>query len=524
MNEIIETDVVIVGAGPTGLSLACQLIRYGVDFRIVEKREGTTAYSKAIGVQARTLEIYEQLDLVSKAVEQGTIAEQVNLLVGGEVRGEMDFSNIGAGLSSYPYILMLEQSKNERLLYEYLQEHQKEVLWNTELVDFSQTESNVTAQVKTAGGVTQTIEAKYLAACDGTKSPVRHRLDLEFSGSTFERMFYVADVRLDWQFSHGAMNVCLSDDSFVVFFPLKGERRYRIVGVFPEEFVKDEGDVLYEEIERRIVEVSKLELDITNVEWFSTYQVHTRHVNKFSSGRCFLAGDAAHIHSPAGAQGMNTGIGDAYNLAWKMALVLQGKTNAKILETYNEERLENAKHLLQTTDRMFQIAAGSEWLLEFVRMHVLPPLAKYILGFDLVKKSLFPLISQIGINYRHSSLSRHAGDERFSVKAGDRMPYFTIDGKSVFASLSEPKFHFLVFSNEETDFKESFGQIENDNEWIVFRQFPLAPQVAENFGADNPFCILLRPDNHLAFVSERISLDELKSYSPIAGDEFSNSF
>ena len=515
MENAIETDVVIIGAGPTGLSLACQFVRYGVDFVIIEKRESVTPYSKAIGVHARTLEIYEQMGLASKAVDEGIIAGTVQLLVGGEVRGEMELSRIGEGLSSYPYVLMLEQSKNERLLYEYLQKHQKEVFWNTELESFSQTENGVRAQVKnTNGGAVQTIEAKYLVACDGAKSSVRHQLKLDFSGSTFERMFYVADVRLDWRFSHGAMRVCLSSDSFVVFFPLKGERRYRIVGVFPENFSKDEGNVLYEEIERRIKEVSQLELNIETVEWFSTYKVHTRHVSKFSDGRCFLAGDAAHIHSPAGAQGMNTGIQDAYNLAWKMALVLQDKADEKLLETYNEERLENAKHLLQTTDRMFEIAAGSEWLLEFVRIHVLPPLAKYILSFDWIKKSLFPLISQIGISYRHSSLSRHASDENFNVKAGDRMPYFMIDEKNVYDFLREPRFHFLVFSDEKNDLEELFGKVEKDEHWIDYQQFPIAPRIREIFGTNKPFCLVLRPDNHLAFVSERISYEELKSYPP----------
>src|SRR4029453_12235232 len=145
-------------------------------------------------------------------------------------------------------------------------------------------------------------------------------------------------------------------DSFVVFFPLKGEQRYRIVGVFPEEFDKEEGDILYEEIEARIRDEAKLQLDIHDVEWFSTYKVHTRHVNKFSAGRGFLAGDAAHVHTPAGAQGMNTGIQDGYNLAWKMALAVQVKADEALLETYNEERLENAKHLLKTTDRLFGFA------------------------------------------------------------------------------------------------------------------------------------------------------------------------
>jgi 2-polyprenyl-6-methoxyphenol hydroxylase-like FAD-dependent oxidoreductase len=295
------TDVMIIGAGPTGLSLATQLVRYGIDFAIVEKNDSVTPYSKAIGVHARTLEIYEQIGLAEKAVEQGTIAGKGRLIVDGEVRGEIDFSHIGEGLSPYPYVLMLEQSKNERLLYEYLRAHGKDVYWKTELEDFTSNDSNVTARVRTADGESVTVDAKYLVGCDGSKSLVRHALGVGFAGSTFERMFYVADAQVDWQFSHDALHICLAKESFAVFFPLKGEKRYRIVGVFPEEFAKDEGDVLYEEIEARIKELAGLQLDIHDVEWFSTYKVHTRHAAKFSIGRCFLAGDAAHIHSPAGA-------------------------------------------------------------------------------------------------------------------------------------------------------------------------------------------------------------------------------
>ena len=513
MERIIKTEVVIIGAGPTGLSLACQLVRYGVDFLIIEKNEGVTPYSKAIGVHARTLEIYEQLALAQKAVEQGTIAGKGRLLVGGEVRGELNLSNIGEGLSPYPFVLMLEQSKNERLLYEYLQAHGKEVLWRTELEGFSQNDSGVTARLKAADGASYTIEAQYLVGCDGPKSPVRHTLGLSFEGSTFERMFYVADAQVDWHMSHDALHICLSKDTFVLFFPLKGEKRYRLVGVFPEEFAKEEGDILYEEIEARIKEEAKLDLDIHDVEWFSTYKVHTRHVSKFSAGRCFLAGDSAHIHSPAGAQGMNTGIQDGYNLAWKMALVLKGGASKKLLETYNEERLENAKNLLQTTDRLFQFAAGSEWFLAFLRTNVLPPVAKYILGLDSVKKFIFPTISQIGIHYRHSPLSQHAGDEEFNVKAGDRMPSSLVDGKSVYDKLHQPKFHLLVFSDVEGDFqalKRELGSRYAD--LIDFNAVPLNPQAAEVFGANHPFSVLLRPDNYIGFISTGAPPIALRAY------------
>ncbi len=513
MEKTIKTKVVIIGAGPTGLSLACQLVRYGIEFVIIDKNEGVTPYSKAIGVHARTLEIYEQLGLALKSIEQGTVAGKGRLLVGGEVRGEVDFSNIGAGLSPYPYVLMLEQSKNEKLLYEYLQSHRKEVLWRTELDSFSKNDSGVTVHLKTAGSSSQILEAEYLVGCDGPKSVVRHTLGLSFEGSTFERMFYVADAQIDWELSHDALHICLSKDSFVVFFPLKGEKRYRIVGVFPEEFSKDEGDVLYEEIELRIKKLAELALDIHDVEWFSTYKVHTRHVSRFSQGRCFLAGDAAHIHSPAGAQGMNTGIQDGYNLAWKLAVVLRGKLDGKLLETYNEERLENAKHLLQTTDRMFEFAAGSERFLSFLRVNVLPPIANYILGLDIVRHFIFPLISQIGINYRHSSLSQHAGDENFRVKAGDRMPYFLINGTSIYDKLREPKFHLLGVSDQQDDHEILKTEIESHYaELVDFNAIPLDSQVAEVLGTSKSCNVLLRPDNHIAFISAETSLSRLRPY------------
>jgi 2-polyprenyl-6-methoxyphenol hydroxylase-like FAD-dependent oxidoreductase len=512
-NETIQTDVLIIGAGPTGLALACQLVRSGIDLVIIEKSEGVTPYSKALGVHARTLEIYEQLGLAQQAIDRGTIASTARLLNGGEVRAELDLSNLGAGLTAYPYVLFCEQSKNEQLLYEYLQRNGKTVRWQTELVSFSQTEEKVTAQVKSAGGKSQTIEAKYLVGCDGPKSPVRHALGIQFAGSTFDRLFYVADVQIDWNLHHDAFHVSLLKNSLLVFFPLKGENRYRIVGTFPEEFAKDEGEVLYAEIEHRIHEEAGFELTVRDVEWFSTYRVHSRHVSQFCKGRCFLAGDAAHIHTPVGAQGMNTGIQDGYNLAWKLALVLQGKADESILETYNQERLENATRLVETTDRMFQFAAGSNWLFAFFRTHVLPAIAPYFIGIEPVKKLLFPLISQIGINYRHSALSQHAGDKPFKVKAGDRMPYLLVKGQSIYDKLYQPKFHWLVFADARAEIRDLKTELDlQDLELVDVNILPLDPQVVTAFGSIDSFNVLLRPDNYIAFISTEILLNQVKTY------------
>src|SRR6266404_6718585 len=513
MDETIKTDVIIVGAGPTGLSLACQFIRHGVDFVILDKEVGIPPYSRAIGVQARTLEIYEQINLAQKAIEQGAITIKACLIEGGKVRGTMELSKVGEGLSPYPFLLVLEQDKHEQILYDFVKENDKEVLWQTTLEDFSQDESGVKANIKKVNGETQSIEGRFLFGCDGAKSSVRHSLGLKFEGSTFERLFYVADVEIDWQFSHEALDVCLAQNTLTAFFPMPGENRYRIVGTFPENTNKEEGEVLYEEIEQQIIEDTKLDLDVTKVNWFSVYKVHTRRVNKFSEGRCFVAGDAAHVHSPAGAQGMNTGIQDAYNLAWKLALVLEGLADPRLLATYDEERLANAKRLLRTTDRIFEFAANDEWFVAYLRTHIFPHIANFALHFDAVKNFVFALISQIGINYRNSSLSQHTGDENFKVKAGDRMPYFLVDGKSIYDRLHQPKHHLLVFSDEQDDLQALKAGLESQYaELVDFNSIPLYPQVAEAFGSKTSFSVLLRPDNYIGSISTETSLISLRSY------------
>ncbi len=506
----MKTDVIIVGAGPTGLALACQLIRYGVDFAIVDKKDQITRYSKAIGVQARTLEIYEQMNIADDLIRQGTLAERVLLTEGGEVRGEIELRNIGEGMSAYPFLLIVEQSIHEHQLYEFLKSHEREVLWNTELESFSQTESSVSAKLKDADGMSEMIEAKFLVGCDGANSFVRQALKLPFEGSTFERLFYVADVQIDWEYSHDALMVSLAQRTITAFFPLPGEKRYRIVGTFPENENRREGEILYEEIERQIVNDTQLKLDIYNVNWFSVYRVHSRRVEKFSKGRCFLAGDSAHIHTPAGAQGMNTGIQDVYNLAWKLALVLRGRSNTDLLETYSEERSANAKRLLQTTDRFFDFGASDDPFIAFFRTQIFPHIANFAVSLKTVQNFIFPLVSQIGINYRKSRLSVETGN--FSVNAGDRMPYFEIEGESIYKRLQSPKFHLVtLFDGENSipNYAEIVGKYE---EILDFDQLPLYPQIAEIFGSGKSFIILLRPDNYIGLISEDTKRIAIENY------------
>lgn len=191
----------------------------------------------------------------------------------------------------------------------------------------------------------------------------------------------------------------------------------------------------------------------------------------------------------------------------------QGVADKRILDTYNEERLPNAERLTETTDRMFDLASGTDWLFGLIRTTIFPPLARYILAFDVVKERFFTMISQIGINYRDSSLSAHDGDGVFAIKAGDRLPYFLVDGKSIFQKLHEPKFHLLTLSDGQGEYQDIKSDVEREYAQLVdYQVVPLYPRVVEIFGIERSFNVLLRPDNHIAFISPETSLTRTRAY------------
>ena len=516
----IQADVIIVGAGPTGLSLACQLVRFGINFIILDKKEGPTQLSKALGVHARTLEIYEQLGIAEEAVARGAIADKVRIIgsTNGHIYDGFSLAEMGQGMSPFPYMLVLEQSKNEEILYEYLKENGREVRWNTTLDDFQQDSSGVSATITAEGEEPIAVTAQYLVGCDGASSIVRKRLGFSFEGDTEERLFYVADSLIEVpekEFDRDALHGCFARDAFLFFFPIADDTeienatRWRILGNLPEDTPTDSDiDMSDAAIEQRIQEITKLPLKVHATKWSSTYRVHTRRVDRFFEGRCFLAGDAAHVHTPAGGQGMNTGIQDAYNLAWKLALVLKKQADEVLLATYNTERLENAKNLVESTDKMFELEAGSNWFVGLVRAFLLPPLAKHLFSLTLVQRTLFSLVSQIGISYPDSALS--LGESKAEVKAGDRLPYFTVEGdtlegESIYRKLKSPKFHLLTFTNKEDKQKteqdiEKIGQQYED--WLDCAVLPLSKSISDTFEVQDSFSLLIRPDNHISFITK----------------------
>ena len=293
------TDILIVGAGPTGLVLALWLTRLGARVRIVDKTDEAGTTSRALGVQARTLEFYSQVGLADAVVEHGRQILAANLWVTGKQVARAVFGEMGAGLSPFPYALIYPQDEHERLLIERLTASGVAVERNTELVEFEDAAGGVRAHLKRADGILETCEAAYLAGCDGAHSNVREALEIGFPGGTYAHLFYVADVEAAGAAMNGELHVALDTTDFLAVFPLKGEGRARLIGTVREDSQVQHDTLSWNDVSQRVIEWMRI--DIQRVNWFSTYRVHHRVADHFRSGRAFLLGDAAHIHSPVGA-------------------------------------------------------------------------------------------------------------------------------------------------------------------------------------------------------------------------------
>ncbi|HTA84571.1 MAG TPA: FAD-dependent monooxygenase [Bacteroidia bacterium] len=493
-QQVLRTEVVIVGAGPTGLSMAVQLLRYNIDFIILEKNEKTTPLSKALVVQARSLEIFQEIGLAEKAIKEGQITTGLNMFYKSKLRAKVNINKLGEGLSQFPYALSLEQSKTETLLVDYLKENNRTIRWKSEFKGYEQVDNRVIVSFNDETGQERKIEAQYPVGCDGASSMVRHKMGLELKGDTVPRMFYVADVKLRSSvINKNELFMFLFKKGFIIFFPMEGEGHYRIVGILPD--ADESKEYKFEDIEPSIKHQIGVSVDFEELGWFSSYKVHSRKTDSFGNERSYIAGDAAHIHTPAGGQGMNTGIQDVYNLAWKLAFVIKGELNPEFLKTYSIERAENAKNLLETTDKLFDAMAGENGFWNFIRLNILPVIVHLVTQNPIAKKWIFPLISETGIRYKENELI--IGSTIKKVKAGNRMPYFTFpQGDNIFDYLREPAFKLLFFGqNKQVELNT--GKIKT-----VKHSFQYIPKAL--FGNHADFYILLRPDNHISYIGKDI--------------------
>lgn len=497
----MRSDVLIAGAGPTGLVLALWLTRLGVKVHIIDKAAAPGTTSRALAVQARTLELYRQLDLADAVIEKGHRVPAINLWVKGEKATRLAIESIGSDLTPFPFVHIFPQDQHELLLLERLQKLGVTVQRQTELLGFDDDGQRVLAHLKGPDGSEQTWEARYIAGCDGARSKVREIIDTGFPGGTYRQVFYVADVDAEGPALNGELNIDLDEADFLAVFPLAGTGRARLIGTVRDERAEHPETLKFEDVSDRAIE--HLKVRINQVHWFSTYRVHHRVTEHFRKGRAFLLGDAAHIHSPAGGQGMNTGIGDAINLAWKLASVLKGCAPDNLLDSYEAERIVFARRLVATTDRVFTFATAEGRIADIVRTRIAPTLVPTLARFDIAREFLFRTVSQITLNYRGSALSQGTTHH---VHGGDRLPWAVAGDEDNFASLVSMDWQVHVYGKAPQgiiDCCKSLG--------VALHVFDWQPEY-DAAGLVQNVVYLLRPDTYVALVDPTGNWETLDRY------------
>jgi 2-polyprenyl-6-methoxyphenol hydroxylase-like FAD-dependent oxidoreductase len=496
-----QSDVLIAGAGPTGLVLALWLTKAGTNVRIIDKTASPGTTSRALAVQARTLELYRQLDLTDAVVARGHRVPAGNFWIKGERKARIPLEDIGKGLTPYPFMQIFPQDEHEKLLIERLEALGVGVERQTELVSFAENEDGVTARLRGPDGSEHDHRALYLAGCDGARSKVRETIGTGFPGGTYRQVFYVADIDGEGPALDGELHIDLDRSDFVAIFPLAEEGRARLIGTVRDERADRAETLTFDDISDHAI--GQMKVSIRKVNWFSTYHVHHRVTQHFRKGRAFLAGDAAHIHSPAGGQGMNTGIGDAINLAWKLAAVVAGRAPDSLLDSYEAERIGFARRLVASTDRAFTFATSQGRLAAFVRMYLAPIVIPTAFKLDAVRRFAFRTVSQTAINYRNSPLSRGSAG---NLQGGDRLPWVQANGSDNFAPLTAIAWQVHVYGAAKPAVTA----------WCERRSVPLhvfpwqAEYEAAGFARDALY--LLRPDTYVAMADANGSVDALAKY------------
>ena len=491
-----DVDVLIVGAGPTGLVLGLWLTHLGVKARIIDKAAQPGETSRALAVHARTLEFYDQIGIAQEVGAHGRKFEAVRLWVRGRQRARVVFGDMGVGLSPLPYSLIFPQEEHERLLNQHLEAAGLTVERPVELTGFEQSDGGVVARLTHGDGREERVRAAFLAGCDGAHSIVRDAFSGGFPGGTYSRVFYVADVEAGGPVMNGELNLALDEGDFLAVFPLKGSNRVRLVGD-----VERPGDdqLTFVDVGHKVIE--RLGVQIKAVNWFSAYRVHHRVAGAWRSGSAFLLGDAAHIHSPVGGQGMNTGIGDAINLAWKLASVIKGRANAALLDTYQRERMAFARRLVDTTDRAFKLISRDDGASRFVRLNLVPAILPIAFSFAAARRLLFRTISQISVAYRDQGLAAGAAGR---VHGGDRLPW--VKEAANFEPLRELAWHAQAHGEPEAGIEEACASA-----GLPFKRFAWSED-AGRAGIRRGAFYLVRPDGYVALAADRDAAGALSAF------------
>lgn len=477
-----QTDVLIVGAGPVGLTMASFLQHYGVSFRIIDKKDQPTQTSNAVGVQARTLELLEEIDLSEKITAGGRHIRSAYYFMHQKKIGTLDFNAVQ---SRYPYVCCIPQSKTEAIFNEHLTQNGISIERSTTLENLEKTNHGLIATISNAQG-SETIQAKYVIACDGYHSTVREFSNVKYQGKDLKYRFLMIDSPITWDQPLDSMYIAVANGLALAMFPMKESVRM-IADVSKSKQFKalDQAD------EKVFAEIAKQCLGTTTMKigkplWQSAFWIHERLSNHYRDGNIFFMGDAAHAHSPAGGQGMNTGMQDAINLAWKLSLTIKHNASKKLLDSYETERRPVAETLITNASKATNIMLSNNPLYRLVRKFIFPRL----LGMKSFKAAMSTAIAEVNINYRKSPLV--SGSGQGNIKPGMRIAALHTPLKSK---------HLLIDATGDAS-----GQLNNYQHMIDVVDPTQAPDELKNLKG---YC-LIRPDYYVAYVGNK--LQDIKSY------------
>lgn len=512
-----DVDVLVVGAGPTGLSLACQLQSLGVSFRVVDRLLDRVHESRALAMQPRTLEVLAQFGVTQTLIGAGNPGMRLAMHLSKRTVS-MGLFDIGIPDTSYPFILFISQAQTERILREHLAGRSVTIERGVELVGMQANADLVTCRLTDGSGAEKTVRTKYVVGCDGAHSTVRTLAGIGFEGSAYPQTFWLADLEVDG-LEPNAVHAFPAAAGMMFFFPLGSPASWRMLAMRPSG--AQAGTPTLEQLQEVTDSYASQRLVLHDPLWRSDFRIHLRSASHYQLGRVFVAGDAAHVHSPAGAQGMNTGIQDAINLGWKLALVAKGLAKPSLLQTYAPERGPVGKAVLRMSDRAFRVATSESPLVRFARTRVVPVVAPLALKLKAGRAAAFRAISELGIGYRRSPLSINgAGSLRRGPRAGDRLPDGTVSvsGKrsTLHAVVSQPVWHLLLCGPSTGWSLETVAEIEkdwpelvqvqylirgssqaelSDPDGMVLRRLGLDP------GGSQAAIYLVRPDGHIGYRS-----------------------
>jgi 2-polyprenyl-6-methoxyphenol hydroxylase-like FAD-dependent oxidoreductase len=497
-----EVDVLVVGAGPTGCMLGIELASRGIRVRVIDKAEARPTTSRALVVQARSMELFDRHGLAADLVSRGAHAIDIEGYVRRERFGRFTIGEVGASDTPFGYLLFLSQVETERALEAALARLGTAVERPSILLSAHDAGDHVDATLATPRGE-EHVRARYLVGADGAHSVVRKLAGLSFEGAAYPQTFALADVRVDGPIADGAAHFFFGSPGLLVVLPIDAHGTHRLIASGFKLRGEGDADPTLAEMQAIYDEVSPVASRFHDPSWLARFRLHHRGVDRYRHGRLFVAGDAAHIHSPAGGQGMNTGLQDAANLGWKLALVLRGAASDALLESYHAERYPVGRMLLGFTDRLFRVAASANPLLLGVRNAIVPFVAPRFIGRPAGRARLFRFISQLGIRYRRSAVVAEGPGGAFaskSVRPGDRMPDARIGETTLFTMLRGTSHHLIMVGGDGASLARAAAALEARFPKIEMRVHAVdSGELRERLGVIAPAQVLVRPDGYVGF-------------------------